>query len=131
MSSISTETIHATKELLSNLLRSAHSDAVIMHHRMLLGFTDNVNSFSVNKMAQTIFEPIGSIGGRADRSIIIYQTQHGKEVGFGLYDDEHETCYPLDIDGVIECMTPTDGEDRNEQTMLELMTTVIERIAPV
>jgi len=123
------ETSTTTKRLLGKLVEDAKIQALTMHHRQPIIFM--LGDKKDKRRTNAIFEPIGSIGGSADHSIIVFQTDNATNVGLGAYDRIREVCTVLTIDEVIETMAPQHGTDHQEQAMLELMIATITHISPV
>jgi len=78
---------------LSTLLdMKRHGKLIMQHNGVDFAVTKNARTYGTDYVTTASFHLIGSIG---DKAIIVYVTEH--DAHFGLYDEEMETCLPIDI----------------------------------
>jgi len=103
----------STYDLLHAALRAVKAnptaDQFMNHHNVEFGITKNRTTFSVFTLTRGHFHPISNAG---DLTIIIYK--ESKHLGFGLFNEDKDTCLPIDIDELIaELELEDDPHQRN------------------
>jgi len=69
-----------------------HGKLTMQYNSLDFAVTKNATTYGTDYVTTASFHLIGSIG---DKAIIVYVTEH--DAHFGLYDEERETCLPIDI----------------------------------
>ena len=128
-SEVTVQLINEAIDTLDSLKRRVESRQVDLRHSMPIGFTHDPTTFHTESTSDVVLESIGSINGNSVRHVIIYEKVFGRDVSYGIFDEELEACYPISIEKVLEWMMPTAGEDSVERDMIsKMILTVVDLI---
>lgn len=73
-----------------------HNRIKMQYRDVDLAFTNNIETYAVLRLKRGSFQPVSDDNGTV---IILYATHC--EVGLGYYDEDKETCFPVDVHEVV------------------------------